>query len=156
MFQRTAGAVRSRGVELDVSGQLTPNLKVLGTYAYPDARVTADTVLPSGAPLSNIPRHSASALGLYEFGAGSLGRAGVGGGVVYVGERAGNSTDNGFKLPAYATVRLNGYVQPTRALRLSLTIDNLFDKRYYASSYNELWVAPGAERQVTLAATYTF
>ncbi|WP_155283329.1 TonB-dependent receptor, partial [Ralstonia solanacearum] len=54
------------------------------------------------------------------------------------------------------TVRLNGYVQPTRALRLSLTIDNLFDKRYYASSYNELWVAPGAERQVTLAATYTF
>lgn len=156
VFQRTAGAVRSRGVELDVSGQLTPNLKVLGTYAYTDARVTADTVLPSGAPLSNIPRHSASALGLYEFGAGSLGRAGVGGGVVYVGERAGNSTDNGFKLPAYATVRLNGYVQPTRALRLSLTIDNLFDKRYYASSYNELWVAPGAERQVTLAATYTF
>ncbi len=76
--------------------------------------------------------------------------------MVYVGERAGNSTDNGFKLPAYATVRLNGYVQPTRALRLSLTIDNLFDKRYYASSYNELWVAPGAERQVTLAATYTF
>ena len=47
-------------------------------------------------------------------------------------------------------------VQPTRALRLSLTVDNLFDKRYYASSYNELWVAPGAERQVTLAATYKF
>jgi iron complex outermembrane receptor protein len=155
-FQRTAGAVRSRGVELDVSGQVTANVKVLGTYAYTDAYVTADTVLPPGAPLSNIPRHSASVLGLYEFGAGSFGRAGMGGGVVYVGERAGNSVDNGFKLPAYATVRLLGYVQPTRALRLTLTVDNLFDKRYYASSYNELWVAPGAERQVTLAATYKF
>ncbi|KMW47397.1 TonB-dependent siderophore receptor [Ralstonia insidiosa] len=155
-FQRTAGAVRSRGVELDVSGQVTANLKVMGAYAYTDATVTADTVLPAGAPLSNIPRHSASVLGLYEFGAGALGRAGAGGGVVYVGERAGNSVDNGFKLPAYTTVRLHGYVQPTRALRLSLTVDNLFDKRYYASSYNELWVAPGAERQVTLAATYKF
>ena len=155
-FQRTAGAVRSRGVELDVSGQVTTNVKVLATYAYTDAHVTADTVLPSGAPLSNIPRHSASVLGLYEFGAGALGRAGAGGGVVYVGERAGNSVDNGFKLPAYTTVRLHGYVQPTRALRLSLTVDNLFDKRYYASSYNELWVAPGAERQITLAATYKF
>ena len=115
-------------------------------------------MLPRGAPLSNIPRHSASVLGLYEFGAGAgaLGRAGAGGGVVYVGERAGNSVNNGFKLPAYTTVRLHGYVQPTRALRLSLTIDNLFDKRYYASSYNELWVAPGAERQITLAATYKF
>jgi len=155
-FERTAGAVRSRGVELDVSGQVTAHLKVLGTYAYTNAYVTADTVLPSGASLSNIPRHSASLLGLYEFGAGALGRAGLGGGVVYVGERAGNSVDNGFKLPAYATVRLHGYVQPTRAVRLSLTVDNLFDKRYYASSYNELWVAPGAERQVTLAATYRF
>ena len=155
-FQRSAGAVRSRGVELDVSGQMTANFKVMGSYAYTDATVTADTVLPAGAPLSNIPRHSASVLGLYEFGAGALGRAGAGGGVVYVGERAGNSVDNGFKLPAYTTVRLHGYVQPTRALRLSLTVDNLFDKRYYASSYNELWVAPGAERQVTLAATYKF
>ena len=38
-------------------------------------------------------------------------KAGAGAGVIYVGRRAGNTanTQDGFELPAYATVQLNGY-----------------------------------------------
>ena len=60
------------------------------------------------------------------------------------------------KLPGYAVVNLTADYRFARDWTLFGRVDNLFDKRYYASSYNELWVAPGAERQVTLAATYKF
>ena len=39
---RTAGRVRSQGVELDVAGNLTDSLSLIGSYAYTDARVVDD------------------------------------------------------------------------------------------------------------------
>jgi iron complex outermembrane receptor protein len=46
--------------------------------------------------------------------------------------------------------------KPTKKLRISLNVDNLFNKTYYASSYSQLWVAPGTERTITLKAQYKF
>jgi iron complex outermembrane receptor protein len=37
-----------------------------------------------------------------------------------------------------------------------LNVENLFNRSYYASSYSQLWVAPGAERTLTLNAHYRF
>ena len=37
-----------------------------------------------------------------------------------------------------------------------LNVDNLFNKQYYASSYSQVWVAPGTERTITLNARYKF
>ena len=34
--------------------------------------------------------------------------------------------------------------------------DNLFDKKYYASSYAALWVQPGVPRSFTIRGTFTF
>ncbi len=45
---------------------------------------------------------------------------------------------------------------PTAKLHLALNVENLFNRSYYASSYNQLWVAPGAERTLTLNAHYRF
>src|SRR6185295_2596292 len=36
---RTAGTVRSRGVEIDVTGKLTESWSMIGSYGYTDARV---------------------------------------------------------------------------------------------------------------------
>src|SRR5207253_4586582 len=38
----TAGEVRSRGLELDMSGQLSDRWSMIGSYAYTDAEVTED------------------------------------------------------------------------------------------------------------------
>ena len=109
---RAAGEVRSRGVEFEWSGDQA-TARGLVNLAYVDAEVTRDTVLTPGARLVDIPRLSGSALLMYETTLPFADKAGAGAGVIYVGRRAGNTanTQDGFELPAYATVQLNGYVQ---------------------------------------------
>ncbi|EAY71947.1 Outer membrane receptor protein [Burkholderia dolosa AU0158] len=112
-FSRAAGEVRSRGVEFEWNGELGHGLRGIVNFAYVDAQVTRDTVLTPGARLVDIPRLSGSALLMYETALPLVDKAGAGAGVIYVGRRAGNTanTQDGFDLPAYATVQLNGYVQ---------------------------------------------
>ncbi len=148
-FSIAAGEARSRGVEFDFSGQITDKIRVLANYAFIDAEITKDSnAALVGARLINVPKHSGSALAMYE-DSFSAGRYGFGAGATYVGKRAGNSIDN-FELPGYATVRTMAYWKPNKTLRFSLDIDNLFDKTYYASSYDVYWITPGAPRTITL------
>jgi iron complex outermembrane receptor protein len=51
-------------------------------------------------------------------------------------------------LPAYTVARLSAYWRLNPKMRLSVDVHNLFDKTTYVSSYNRLWVAPGASRTV--------
>ncbi|WP_163613719.1 TonB-dependent receptor domain-containing protein, partial [Klebsiella variicola] len=55
----TAGRVRSQGVELDVAGNLTDSLSLIGSYAYTDARVVDDPD-NKGNEMTNVARHTAS------------------------------------------------------------------------------------------------
>ncbi|MGV8865985.1 MAG: TonB-dependent siderophore receptor [Janthinobacterium svalbardensis] len=156
-FAIAAGEVGSRGLELDVSGEVARGLRVSGAYAYTDASVTrGDTTIVTGSRLANVPRHSANLLATQQFALGT-GTASAGGGVQYVGERLGDvAISSSFTLPAYTTARLLASYSPTAKLRLALNVENLFNRSYYASSYSQLWVAPGAERTLTLNAHYRF
>lgn len=148
-FQVAAGEARSRGVELDVSGQLDTHWRVTGNFAWTDAEITQDSRLAAGTPLLNIPRVSGSAMAIYEDQAPIGQRYGVGAGVRYVGARSGDAQDS-FSLPAYTLADLLAYWQYSKSVRVSLNVNNLFDRTYYASSYNSVWVAPGAGRTVRL------
>ncbi len=148
-FSTTAGEARSRGLELDVAGRVGQHWRVSGSVALTDAEITADTRLPAGTPLRNIPRTSASALAVYEDAAPWGQRYGVGAGVRYIGKRSGDSADS-FTLPSYTLVDLLAYWQLSKQARLTLNVHNLFDRDYYASSYSALWIAPGAGRTIRL------
>ena len=156
-FAIAAGEVGSRGLELDVSGEVARRLRVSGAYAYTDATVTrGDNTILTGSRFANVPRHSANLLATQQFALGA-GTASVGGGVQYVGERQGDvAVSSSFTLPAYTTAKLLASYSPTAKLRLALSVENLFNRSYYASSYSQLWVAPGAERTATLNAHYRF
>lgn len=156
-FAIAAGEVGSRGLELDVSGELARGLRVSGAYAYTDASVTrGDNTIVTGSRFPNVPRHGANVIATQQFALG-VGTASVGGGVQYVGERLGDvAVSSQFTLPAYATARLLASYAPNARLRLALNVENLFNRSYYASSYSQLWVAPGAERAMTLNAHYRF
>jgi iron complex outermembrane receptor protein len=156
-FAIAAGEVGSRGLELDVSGEVARGLRVSGAYAYTNATVTrGDNTIVTGSRFANVPRHSANLLATQQF-ALDTGTASVGGGVQYVGERLGDvAVSSQFTLPAYTTARLLASYSPNVKLRLALNVENLFNRSYYASSYSQLWVAPGAERTVTLHAHYRF
>ncbi|MBN3724886.1 TonB-dependent receptor [Burkholderia sp. Ac-20379] len=157
-YSRAAGEVRSRGLEFEWSGELGSGFRGILNLAYVDAEVTKDSVLTAGARLADIPRVNGSALLMYETAVPFAEKAGAGVGVVYVGRRAGDTgaTQDGFALPAYATVQLNGYVQVNKHLRASVVLNNLFNRNFYVSSYNNLWVAPGAPRSVFGTLSYSF
>ena len=156
-FAIAAGEVGSRGLELDVSGEVARGLRVSGAYAYTNATVTrGDATIVTGSRFANVPRHSANLLATQQFVLGT-GTASVGGGVHHVGERLGDvAVSSSFTLPAYTTARLLASYAPNAQLRLALNVENLFNRSYYASSYSQLWVAPGAERTLTLNAHYRF
>lgn len=148
-YSVAAGEARSRGVELDVAGRLGTHWRVSGNFAYTDAEITEDSTLAPGTPLANIPRTSGSVMAVYEDAAPIGQRYGVGGGVRYVGSRSGDAR-NSFSLPAYTLADLLAYWQYSKTVRVTLNVDNLFDRTYYASSYSSVWVMPGAGRTVRL------
>lgn len=156
---RTSGAARSRGLEVDVAGQLGRNWSAIASFAYIDAKTTEDP-LYAGNRLWNVARQTASISAVYDFGQvfGGERRLRVGAGAHYVGKRAGDSA-NSFELPAYTTVdafatydtRLYG-----RKVKFQLNVKNLFDKTYYPSAANTYFISMGDARQVSLLTTFEF
>jgi iron complex outermembrane receptor protein len=154
----TAGEVRSRGVELDLSGQLNERWSLIGGYAFTDAWVVEDPAL-KGNRLQNVPQHSGSLSAVYDFGA-VLGadRLRAGAGAHYVGERAGNP-ENDFDLPGYTVAdafatyetKLDG-----QKVKLQLNVKNLLDRTYYSSAVSRYFVSMGDSRQVSVATTLEF
>lgn len=147
-----AGEVGSKGLEVDVSGEVARGLRLSAAYAYTDAEVTrGDNTIVTGSRFPNVPRHSANVILTRRFALGD-GQATLGGGLNHVGERFGNvAASNDFVLPSYTTARLISSYAPNARLRVSLNVDNLFDKTWYASSYSNVWVNPGAGRTVLLS-----
>lgn len=150
-YQIAAGEVRSRGIDLQLTGQLTNEIRIIGAYAYVDAEVTKDNILKSGSRLLNVPEHSGSLLGVYEFLDGDLKGLEFGGGVNYVGERSGNVSDSGFELPGHTTVDLLARYKATQDLTLGVNLNNAFDRTYYERSYSNVWVMPGDPRNFSLS-----
>jgi len=154
-FSLAAGAVRSQGFEFTATGQISPELKILAGYVFADAAVTRDNVLPVGAPLINIPRHSGSLLAVHEVQEGDWKGFGIGGGVRGVGERAGDAAGTGFVLPAYVVADALAYYR-TGSMRVSLNVENLFDSEIYESSLNVFRVYPGSPRRFVGQVTVRF
>ncbi|WP_408005467.1 TonB-dependent siderophore receptor [Pseudomonas huanghezhanensis] len=154
----TAGEVRSRGLELDVSGEVSERWSMMGSYALTDAQVTTDPLL-EGNRLQNVPRHSGSLSAVYDVGSVIGGdRLRLGAGAHYVGERAGNP-DNDFSLPGYTVAdafatyetKLEG-----QKVEIQLNVKNLFDRTYYSSAVSRYFVSIGDARQIQIATTLEF
>ena len=149
-----AGKVRSKGIELDLNGKLTDNIRLNANYSYTDAKIVKDTIR-EGNELLNIPKHSSSVLLMWEDSLSLNSSYGIGTGVTYVGRKAGNY-NNDFYLPDYTTVKLVSYYNVNKNLNFQLNVDNLFDKEYIASSYDISWLTVGNPRTATLSMTYKF
>jgi iron complex outermembrane recepter protein len=155
---RTSGAARSRGVELDVTGRLTDQWSMIGSYGYTDARLINDPVV-GNARLLNVAMNTASLYLVYDFGAALPGRLRLGAGAHYVGDRPGDSA-NTFFMPGYTVADVFA-TYDTKIDNLPVTyqfnIKNLFDKVYYTSTTgNALNVAIGDARRFSLSATVKF
>ena len=160
-FLRPAGEAESTGIELDMNIELPGEVGLWFSYAYIDAEYTNDSADPNfvapimaGDPLINVPEQQLSiqASKGFQFGR-TYGQ--FGGGVLYVGERLGQ-TGTDFFLPSYTTVRLFGQLEPVDGLTLRAEVDNLFDEEFYTNSFADVWVEPGAPQRVRFTVAYDF
>ncbi len=156
-----AGRATSRGLELDLNGELARGLTLWASYAWVNAE-TRNTFndanfglpVPAGTRLLNVPEHTLSLQLVQALQLAGRG-AQLGGGLLHVGRRSGEFT-TGFELPAYTLARAFVAVDLTRALTLRLDIDNLFDEVHYTNSFSALWVQPGTPRSARASLAVRF
>ncbi|MGJ5632670.1 TonB-dependent siderophore receptor [Nostoc sp. CALU 1950] len=141
--QRTIqiGEQRSRGIEFDISGEISPGWNIIAGYAYTDAEITRDNPLTVGNQLNNVPRHALNLWTTYEIQSGSLKGLGFGLGAFYYGDRQAN-LGNTVDLPSY--VRTDAAIYYKRDnYRAAINIKNLFDTDYFVSAQNVNRIVPG-------------
>jgi len=153
-FNILVGEVRSRGLELDVAGKITDNFSLIATYTLLDAEITESTTGFQGNRPASVPRNSASLWGKYDFTQGALTGLSLAAGLIYVGDRQGDS-ENTFDVPGYVRVDLAAAYQVDN-LTFRLGIENLFDERYVESSSDTANVFQGSPLAVTGSVTVRF
>ncbi|SAD30576.1 FhuA [Enterobacter cloacae] len=156
---KTAGRVRSQGVEVDLAGSLTENTNIIASYGYTDAKVLEDPDY-AGKPLPNVPRHTGSLFLTYDIHNAFAGNTlTLGGGGHGVSRRsATNGAD--YYLPGYfmADAFAAYKMKLQYPVTLQVNVKNLFDKTYYTSSIatNNLGNQIGDPREVQFTVKMEF
>jgi len=157
-FNKQAGEVRTRGMDLQASMEVTPNINFFAGYTYLDNKVLEDT-RNKGKGLTQVPKHSASAWLDYRFNEGGWEGLKIGGGVRYLGSTYGDPT-NSFKVPDATLVDLAlsydfGELSPDLSgARFNVNVSNLFDKDYVSSCTSQLYCFAGERRTVLATLAY--
>lgn len=156
------GEINSRGLELDVSGQVTDNISIIGSYTYDDAVITRDVQQlfddkgnfigsnngNQGHRYHGVAPHAASLWGKYDSNPGEKHGWTVGSGIYVLAQRSGD--DENFKrLPAYtrwdamAAYRFRVGKAP---LALQVNMQNLLNENYIEATDNGTNAYRGAPR----------
>lgn len=153
-FSIQTGEQRSRGIELDIAGEILPGWKIAAGYAYTDARITKDNTLAIDNRINNVPEHALSLWTTYEIQTGFLKGLGFGLGIFYVGQRQGD-LDNSFEVPSYTRTDASLFYRRDN-YRIGLNIENLFDVSYFETAESPLRVYYGAPFTVRGTLSWTF
>ncbi|WP_338364510.1 TonB-dependent siderophore receptor [uncultured Pseudoalteromonas sp.] len=155
------GEAQSKGIEIDITGELSDSLEIWASYAYVDAQIENSFfdanfgyTVEAGEPLLNVPEHQ---LSLQLVKSSELAGKAIkfGGGLLYVDNRNGFfGTD--FELPSYTTARVFVNYDVTDAIGITAEVNNVFDETYYSNSFADAWVQPGTPRNVKFSASYKF
>ena len=142
-----SGAQRTAGLELGVSGNVTPKWQVAGGLAAQSARITSRTSAAKvGATVPLVPRTTASLWNRYQLAP----RLGAGLGVVHQAKMYA-AIDNAVTLPAFTRLDGAAFVTLTRGVKAQLNVENLMNSRYYATSHGNNNIMPGAARTVRVS-----
>ncbi|MBY0285180.1 MAG: TonB-dependent siderophore receptor [Sphingomonas sp.] len=134
------GAQRSRGIEIEARGAITPDWQLSFGYSYQDARITETTLAArAGSKVALVPEHSVSAFTRYNV----TKRFGIGAGVSYFSDRFA-SISNSVTLPGYARVDAALYYKLTKAIEVQVNVENLFDAGYFPTAHTDNNISTGA------------
>ena len=144
LFTIQTGEQASRGIELDLKGEILPGWKMTAAYTYLDAFVSEDNTDIVDNDLPGAPESQFSLWTTYNIQQGSLEGLGFGLGFLALSDRQGD-LENTFTLPGYFRTDAALFYKRDK-WRAQLNIENLFDIEYFASTNfdSRLGVNPGA------------
>ncbi|MEH2466270.1 TonB-dependent siderophore receptor [Nostoc sp.] len=127
------GAAKSRGIELDVAGEILPGWKVIASGYLNDTHITDDSdATLIGRRFVNAPYHGASLWTTYQIQRGNLQGLQFGAGFFFVGDRTANPSDP-ITLPSY--VRTDASISYKRDnWQAALNLKNIFNINYYETN----------------------
>jgi outer membrane receptor for ferric coprogen and ferric-rhodotorulic acid len=150
--------VTSRGVELEVGGQVTPAWNIAGGYTYRTSRVPQQPDAILSAVNTNQPKHLFKLNTSYRL-PGAWRQLVVGGSLSWQSATYYQTSDaDAWRAdqPAYALVGLMARYEVDRHLSFSLNVNNLFDKSYMPGLGSYGTGVYGDPRNVLVTMNYRF
>jgi len=146
-FRVPTGKQRSRGIEWSGTWEPGEGLGLLWSYAYIDAEVTRDNVIPSGSRLDNVPKHTGRLWARYAKPIGGDWTAGLTAGVL---RSSAAPIGIGSPLDVSSFTVLEGGAFVSRgSLIAEVKVDNLTDRDYLLrGAFGGAGVVPGDARRV--------
>ena len=150
----SSGKQESQGFEIDLSGDITPNLSVIASYGYVDTK-NKDA---NDKDLRNIPNHTANLFTTYKLTALNLPDYYIGGGAKYIGNKYADDANNIQLDSALIYNATIGYKKGN--WKANLSVQNLTDEEYVdgalASNAAGTRVYVGTPRTVLATIGYKF
>ena len=146
------GEQRTSGWEVGATGRVTEAWELVAAFAAQDATIrSATTAAPAGARVPLVPRRTASLWNRLQV----TGAVGLGLGVVHRTDMYA-AVDNTVTLPGYTRFDGAMFVRLAPGVQGQLNVENLLDRRYYATSHGNNGILPGAPRLLRLTLTTGF
>ncbi len=146
------GKQRSEGLEIGLSGRITPAWQAAFGYSLTQAKVTeTTTAAPAGRTIGQVPRHQLSLWNKVDL-TRTLG-LGVG---LYHQSSSFATISHATRLPAYTRVDAALYWALSRRIELQLNLENLGNVQYFPTAHNDNNITTGAPLNARIAMNVTF
>jgi len=143
---------RVTGLEVGLSGRVTPKWSIAGGYAHQDGEVSSNqsATVRTGATLAQTPSNTFSLWNRYDF----TPKLGAGIGIINRDDMFAATEDvvtptNNVTLPGYTRVDAAVFFTLSGKLSAQLNVENLLDEAYYLNADNNN-ITPGAPRAVRI------
>jgi iron complex outermembrane receptor protein len=135
-FAEPIGKIRSRGIELDISGEISKGWNVIASYSHTDAKVIEDggSELEGNRPHA-VPRNAFSLWTTYQIQRGAFQGLGFGFGLFFVGDRQGDDA-NTFSVGSYTRTDASIFYRRNN-WRAAVNFKNLFNINYIEGPAND-------------------
>lgn len=137
---------RNKGVEVSLAGRFSPKWNVIGAYAYQTGED-----LTTGMDLAQLSRNTFSLWNRYDF----TPKFGLGLGAMYRSSFYA-ARDLAVTLPSYTRFDGAAYYRFNKKLGVQLNVENLLDKKYWASAHSNNNITPGSPRAYNVTLSYGF
>lgn len=144
------GETRTKGVELALTGRITPQWQMSGGYTYQDAELRGNGFVALG----QVPKHQFALWNRYDFNSS----VGAGFGVVHQSSQfaAIRTSATTTLLPAFTRVDAALFFKANDRLAFQVNVENLLGEEYFSDAHNNNNITPGAPVNARFTARVKF